>query len=222
MSKYSWFIDFLLQKGWLLKPLAETQEDYSSTESNRVLAIIKATPLNFQAFIQSFKELSSRREDAWFLSYSDYLASNEEGGFSWNEYEQLSIQAAEEDGDDEEMAFLSEFWNSYLPFAYSIRNGYSYLAIGISGINEGKIIYGREPMFEEFNIEADSFEELLDSFVLTLTAKKESIRLLEFIYSCVHCKDSMLSFLLYPSDYYVADTLRLPTTTTIITLNGFR
>ena len=181
MSKYSWFIDSLLQKGWLLKPLAETQEDYSSAESKRVLALIKATPLNFQTFIQSFKELSSRREDAWFLSYLDYLASNEEGGFSWNEYEQLSIQAAEEDGDDEEIAFLSEFWNSYLPFAYSIRNGYSYLAIGVSGINKGKIIYGREPMFEEFSIEADSFEELLDSFVLTLTAKKESIRLLEFI-----------------------------------------
>ena len=181
MSKYSWFIDFLLQKGWLLKPLAETQEDYSSAESKRVLALIKVTPLNFQAFIQSFKELSSRREDAWFLSYSDYLASNEEGGFSWNEYEQLSIQAAEEDGDDEEIAFLSEFWNSYLPFAYSIRNGYSYLAIGVSGINEGKIIYGREPMFEEYSIEADSFEELLDSFVLTLTSQKESIRLLEFI-----------------------------------------
>ena len=181
MSKYSWFIDSLLQKGWLLKPLAETQEDYPSAESNRVLALIKATPLNFQAFIQSFKELSSRREDAWFLSYSDYLASNEEEGFSWNEYEQLSIQAAEEDGDDEEIAFLSEFWNSYLPFAYSIRNGYSYLAIGVSGINKGKIIYGREPMFEEFSIEADSFEELLDSFVLTLTAKKESIRLLEFV-----------------------------------------
>ena len=181
MSKYSWFIDSLLQKGWLLKPLAETQEDYPSAESNRVLALIKATPLNFQAFIQSFKELSSRREDAWFLSYSDYLACNEEDGFSWNEYEQLSIQAAEEDEDDEEIAFLSEFWNSYLPFAYSIRNGYSYLAIGVSGINKGKIIYGREPMFEEFSIEADSFEELLDSFVLTLTAKKESIRLLEFI-----------------------------------------
>lgn len=53
MSRYSWFIDFLLQKEWLLKPLAETQEDYSSAESNRVLALIKATPLNFQAFIQS-------------------------------------------------------------------------------------------------------------------------------------------------------------------------
>jgi len=53
MSRYSWFIDFLLQKEWLLKPLAETQEDYSSAESNRVLALIKATSLNFQAFIQS-------------------------------------------------------------------------------------------------------------------------------------------------------------------------
>lgn len=53
MSKYSWFIDFLLQKGWLLKPLAEMQEDYSSAESKRVLALIKATPLNFQASNQS-------------------------------------------------------------------------------------------------------------------------------------------------------------------------
>ena len=60
MSKYSWFIDSLLQKGWLLKPLAETQEDYPAAESNRVLALIKATPLNLQAIIQRFKELSSR------------------------------------------------------------------------------------------------------------------------------------------------------------------
>ena len=41
--------------------------------------------------------------------------------------------------------------------------------------------YNERLLFEEFSIEADSFEELLDSFVLTLTAKKESIRLLEFI-----------------------------------------
>ena len=70
--------------------------------------------------------------------------------------------------------FLTEFWNSYLPFAYSLRNGYAYLAIGVSGANKGKIIYGREPMFEEFSVEAESFEELLDSFTLT-------IRLFDFI-----------------------------------------
>lgn len=181
MSKYRWFIDLLLQEGWSLKPLGATEEDGASTYCNRVLTLIKAAPLEFQVFIQSFKELSSEKEDAWFLSYSDYLASHEEGDFSWNEYEQLSLQTAEEDGDAEEMAFLGEFWNSYLPFAYSIRNGYSYLAIGVSGVNEGKIIYGREPMFEEYSVEADSFEELLDAFVLTLTGKKESSRLLEFI-----------------------------------------
>lgn len=93
----------------------------------------------------------------------------------------LSIQAAEENGDDEEKAFLTKFWNSYLPFAYSLKNGYSYLAIGVSGENKGKIIYGQEPVFEDFSIEADSFEELLDSFTLTLTSNKESIKLLEFI-----------------------------------------
>lgn len=36
-------------------------------------------------------------------------------------------------------------------------------------------------MFEEFSVEAESFEEPLDSFALTLTSQKESIRLLEFI-----------------------------------------
>lgn len=139
MSKYLWFIDLLLQEGCSFKPLEATEEVDSSSFSKRVLALIKATPLSFQAFIQSFKELSSEKEDAWFLSYSHYLASKEEGDFSWNEYEQLSLQTAEEDGDAEEMAFLGEFWNSYLPFAYSIRNGYSYLAIGVSGVNEERL-----------------------------------------------------------------------------------
>ena len=180
MNSYSWFIELLLQRGWSFSPLTEKQGDDLSLASNRALNLIKATPQSFQAFIQSFQELSSSGEDSWFLSYSDYLESNY-AGFSWNEYEPLGIQAAEEDGDDDEKAFLIEFWNSYLPFAYSLRNGYAYLAIGIFGANKGKIIYGREPMFEEFSVEAESFEELLDSFALTLTSQKESIRLLDFI-----------------------------------------
>nr|WP_314593989.1 hypothetical protein [uncultured Porphyromonas sp.] len=180
MNSYSWFIELLLQRGWSFSPLTEKQGDDLSSASNRALNLIKATPQSFQAFIHSFQELSSSGEDSWFLSYSDYLESND-AGFSWNEYEKLSIQAAEEDGDDDEKAFLTEFWNSYLPFAYSLRNGYAYLAIGMFGANKGKIIYGREPMFEEFSVEAESFEELLDSFTLTLTSQKESIRLLDFI-----------------------------------------
>ena len=180
MNSYSWFIEPLLQKGWSFRPLIEKQGDDLSSASNRALNLIKATPQSFQVFIQSFQELSSSGEDSWFLSYSDYLESND-AGFSWDEYEKLSIQAAEEDGDNDEKAFLAEFWNSYLPFAYSLRNGYAYLAIGLFGANEGKIIYGREPMFEEFSVEAESFEELLDSFILTLTSQKESIRLLDFI-----------------------------------------
>ena len=179
MNSYSWFIELLLQKGWSFSPLTEKQGDDLSSASSGPQSI-KATPQSFQAFIHSFQELSSSGEDSWFLSYSDYLESND-AGFSWNEYEKLSIQAAEEDGDDEEKAFLTEFWNSYLPFAYSLRNGYAYLAIGMFGANKGKIIYGREPMFEEFSVEAESFEELLDSFALTLTSQKESIRLLDFI-----------------------------------------
>ena len=160
--------------------MTKKQGDDLSSASNRILNLIKATPQSFQAFIHSLQELSSSGEDSWFLSYSDYLESND-AGFSWDEYEKLSIQAAEEDGDDDEKVFLTEFWNSYLPFAYSLRNGYAYLAIGIFGANKGKIIYGCEPMFEEFSVEAESFEELLDSFALTLTSQKESIRLLDFI-----------------------------------------
>lgn len=180
MNSCSKFIELLLRKGWFFKAPTEKLSDSSSSEDNRVINLIKATPPDFQTFIQSFQELSGKGEDAWFISYSDYLSCNE-SGFSWNEYEKLSIQAAEENGDDEEKAFLTKFWNSYLPFAYSLKNGYSYLAIGVSGENKGKIIYGQEPVFEDFSIEADSFEELLDSFTLTLTSNKESIKLLEFI-----------------------------------------
>lgn len=108
MNSYSWFIELLLQKGWSFRPVTEKQGEDLSSASNRALNLIKATPQSFQAFIQSFQELSSSGEDSWFLSYSDYLESND-AGFSWNEYEKLSIQATEEDGDDDEKAFLTEF-----------------------------------------------------------------------------------------------------------------
>lgn len=175
MKSYSWFIDDLIEKGWSFKPFTEKQGNQLSSDANRALNLIKETPLNFQNFIQNFQELISKGEDSWFLSYYDYINDSD---FSWNEYEKLSIQSTEED--DDEMLLLKKFWNTYLPFAYSVRNGYSYLAIGLSGTNKGKIIYGREPIFEDFSIEADSFDELLDSLILK-TSQKESDRLLDFI-----------------------------------------
>ena len=54
MSKYSWFIDFLLQKGWLLKPLVEMQEDYSSAESNRFFSSHKGNPTKLSSFHPKF------------------------------------------------------------------------------------------------------------------------------------------------------------------------
>lgn len=180
MNDYNWFITPLIQRGWSFTPLEEKQDNHYSSEAKRVLGLIKETSLNFQHFIQHFQKLTSPGEDSWFLSYSDYFSDTDEG-FSWNEYEKLSIQSAEEEEDNDEKILITKFWDSHLPFAYSVRNGYSYLAIGVSGVNEGKIIYGREPIFEDFSIEANSFEEFLSSFLLVLTTQKSSSILLDFI-----------------------------------------
>ena len=180
MNDYRTFIKTLVQRGWSFTPWGEKQDNHYSSEAKRVLRQIERTSLDFQHFIQSFQELTSHGEDSWFLSHSDYFINTDEG-FSWNEYEKLSIQNAEEEGDDNEKIFIEKFWDSYLPFAYSVRNGYSYLAIGVSGVNEGRVIYGREPIFEDFSIESNSFEDFLSSFLLVLTGQKSSSRLLDFI-----------------------------------------
>ena len=85
----------------------------------------------------------------WFLCEADF-AGTSGSAFRWDEWEQMSLQAA---GDDAQFAAkVRAFWDEQLPFMLSVRDGYAYYAIRTSANGFGRIIGGREPEFEDASV----------------------------------------------------------------------
>jgi len=66
---------------------------------------------------------------------------------------------------------IKSFWDKHLPILMSVKNGYSYVAIGIGEFNNGRIFYGTEPEYEDVAIIANSFYEFKEKYISALNGK---------------------------------------------------
>lgn len=114
-------------------------------------------------WVSSFSLLSNSDETVWFLSRHDY-STGAEDAFAWNECEQLSIQAATT---DDEVVAVSRFWASHVPILLSVRDGYEYLAVR----DDGAVVHGTEPEFEEAVVVFSHFEDLLKYIIVRPAAR---------------------------------------------------
>ncbi|WAA64840.1 hypothetical protein [Microbacterium oxydans] len=138
-------IERLREAGWTCEPPTSAEGDVPSA-----LRTASETAIRW---VSSFSLLSSSDETVWFLSRDDY-STGAVSTFAWNEWEQLSIQAATTD--DEALA-VSRFWERHLPILLSVRNGYEYLAVR----DDGAVVHGTEPEFEEAVVVFPHFADLL-------------------------------------------------------------
>ncbi|HWB06458.1 MAG TPA: hypothetical protein VG796_25765 [Verrucomicrobiales bacterium] len=102
----------------------------------------------------NLREAVSPDETVWLLGGPDYSGTSD-SSFAWNEWEQMSIEAA--DGDQEWIARITAFWNEHFPVAHSVGDGYAYFAL----TPNGSVVTGREPEFEEPSPFAPGFTEFL-------------------------------------------------------------
>ena len=109
----------------------------------------------WRQFTAAVSELSSGDETTWFLCAEDY-DSRLDHAFWWNEWERLSLESAE--GDEVWTAEIKSFWDDHLPIVLSVGDGYAYYAVSME---DGAVVYGREPEFEGCERVAGSFEEFL-------------------------------------------------------------
>lgn len=116
-------------------------------------------PPQWYHFISGLKALMSEDETTWFLCFRDFQ-EQDESAFQWNEWEKLSLESAE--GDEEWEKKLRAFWDVHFPIVMSVRDGYSYYAISMEN---GEIVYGCEPEFEECETVAESFDEFVEKIV---------------------------------------------------------
>jgi len=160
--KYNNFIQELLKFDWQFESIENDIEvDLNNIANGRLLN----TNQDLVEFVKSFKTLANQEDNVWFLSIEDYAKPNEGEGFAWNEFELDSMEYAE---DEEQKAYVSNFWSNHLPFMMSVKNGYAYVAIVLNGEGKGSIVSGSEPEYEEPLEIASSLDEFFDKYILVL------------------------------------------------------
>jgi hypothetical protein len=116
-------------------------------------------PEGYRRFLENVKTCTNAEESIWFLCTDDYL-EEEENAFRWNEFEMLSLDA--DGGDKELIKGIKDYWKKHLPIIYNIKEEYKYYAIETE---TGKVVYGKEPEYEESEVIANNFEELLGKII---------------------------------------------------------
>ncbi|WP_146115432.1 hypothetical protein [Microbacterium sp. MYb62] len=165
----------LQEAGWMYEPPRSAEEGVPSA--------LHPAPEPVIRWVSSFSLLSDSDESVWFLSRSDY-STGAEGAFAWNEFEQLSAQAATTD--DEAIA-VSRFWERHVPILLSVRDGYEYLAVR----DDGAVVHGTEPEFEEAVVVFSDFEDLLRYIIARPTARNRIVERL--LFDGTHVSDATLS-----------------------------
>lgn len=163
------FIKNLESLGWHIeKPSSHLQEFQKN--AHEVAEKITKCDAEIVEFISSFSLLANADDNIWFLCMDEYFKQNDGEGFAWNEFELQSLEYAEK---EEEMR-IKHFWKQHLPFLISVKNGYAYCAIVLDGKNDGCIVAGNEPEYEDTTKIADSLGEFFDIYYDVLEMKSES------------------------------------------------
>lgn len=151
------FIEWAKMNEWDIK---ENENDTVNL-CNEVKGRYKVIPYEYFQFLSQINQCISSSEKSWFLCEGEYNGKSDIA-FKWNEFEILSLEAAE--NDTEWKSEIQKWWDRYFPIFMSVNNGYSFYAIDMKS-EKGTIVYGCEPEFEEVDIIAHNFKEFIDMIV---------------------------------------------------------
>jgi hypothetical protein len=147
-------IQQLRQKGWQVRESQTKTFQFPPDLEERY----GDPPTSVVELMSGIAECLSPDKKAWILCQADY-AGESECAFRWNEWERISSRAT--DGDPEFEAEVSAFWDDHIPIYMSVRDGYSFAALGLRGPNKGRIVEGCDPDFEEVSFVADGLVEFV-------------------------------------------------------------
>ena len=116
-----------------------------------------AVPEQWADFIRGAHICENSTATKWFLTFEDYSTVSD--GFQWNEFELQSLDVCD---NDEEKESIISFWDIHLPIILSVENGYSYYAVNTEN---GCVVSGHEPEFEECTVIADSFSAFIEKII---------------------------------------------------------
>ena len=116
-------------------------------------------PDDYLAFISRLRSCHSPTDTTWLLAPADYQ-THTKAAFAWNEFEQLSLEAACR---PEETQAIQAFWQCHCPIILSVQPHYAYFAIDLHPHRHGNIVFGCEPEFETTTVIAADFAAFINA-----------------------------------------------------------
>ncbi|MDE6501010.1 MAG: hypothetical protein K2L10_02890 [Ruminococcus sp.] len=147
------FEEKVISDGWTFMP------QYIDIDLSEYPMLSKCNDEVFCMFLNYFKRMESADGSAWFVCVSDYENIDNTDGFVWNEFEKISLASAESDDEKEK---IKKWWERHLPVAMSVKGDYTFLAIDLEN---NHIVQGYESDFEDTEIVAGNFEELIKMII---------------------------------------------------------
>ena len=149
---FDFFLNHLRTLGWQVERL---DRPVSLPEA----VTVRALPPVFLDWLHTVRRVVRSDETAWFLCAEDY-AGHTGTAFRWNEWELLSLESA--GGDAAWRREIRGFWERHFPILLSVDGTYAYYAIDLE---DGSIVCGEEPEFEECSVIASSFPAFLEDIL---------------------------------------------------------
>jgi hypothetical protein len=145
----------LRQFGWQFHAASSTSDSIPDQVSKRYHSL----PDELVSFLGSFASCADPADTSWFNSFDSV---RHPGEFEYNEFELMSLEAA---GNDESLAAaVRAFWTDHFPLFISVAGSYQYFAYVLNGPEQGSVVYGYEPEFEEPSSVAPSLSDFLTLF----------------------------------------------------------
>ncbi|WP_309380183.1 SMI1/KNR4 family protein [Cerasicoccus frondis] len=144
--------------GWRIRPRTNRNRFIDGEVADRY----KEIPKPIENFLSGISECVSPSEQSWFLCEADF-AETSDASFSWNEWENMSLEAA--DGDTDLTTEITRFWSEYFPFYFSVDGEYQFYAASLRKEDFGVIVHGAEPEFEEVTKVFEDFSDFLEHLI---------------------------------------------------------
>jgi hypothetical protein len=146
--------ELLRERGWDVRLAAKPRAFLQNTLSRYAWL-----PDDIRQLLEEAIVVVSPEKKSWFNTSSETAGENG-SAFAWNEWELMSLSAAEDF--PKLQPAIRAFWDRHFPFLISVKSGYAYFAVRQADL---AVVCGEKPEFEEATPIADSVEQLLDDLI---------------------------------------------------------
>ncbi|MBQ8569673.1 MAG: hypothetical protein IJ446_10700 [Oscillospiraceae bacterium] len=155
MKGFEKFLEWAKKHDWIIETAEEGK--YKLPE------IYKGKIGYIEQLAEKYKCICNPDEDAW-LVFGEHISEHGEDGFAWDTFKNITLNACDTDDEFDKQLYKEAYnwWEKHYPFYIAVYDCYEFYAVNT---DDGSVVYGMEPMFEDAEKVADSVDEFFENVI---------------------------------------------------------